>query len=218
MAKNLYSSGAVVADNWTPPGMLGENPSVKAYAHDPAKARALLAAAGFPHGFRDDAELLHRAAPVSARAAAGRRDGSKPSWARPGSSSRCSPPSGASSLDKIKHGQHGHVPHRLVRRQTAIRDNFFYPLLDPGLGAPRTATAQNYFVLRDAGVPLASCLAGQTTVDDAQRKLVLSAGETPWCTTRCTAIPLVHTLRAGRVKATLKGFVPSPNTTVTIST
>jgi peptide/nickel transport system substrate-binding protein len=34
MARSLYSSGAVVADNWTPPGMLGATCSVKAYALD----------------------------------------------------------------------------------------------------------------------------------------------------------------------------------------
>ncbi len=54
MAQGLYSTGAVVADNWTPPGMLGANPAVKAYPHDVAKARALLAAAGFPQRLRDD--------------------------------------------------------------------------------------------------------------------------------------------------------------------
>jgi peptide/nickel transport system substrate-binding protein len=49
LVRGFYAEGAVVADNWTPPGMLGENPAVKARPHDVAKAKALLARAGMSH-------------------------------------------------------------------------------------------------------------------------------------------------------------------------
>ncbi|MBV9098611.1 MAG: hypothetical protein JO079_11190, partial [Frankiaceae bacterium] len=52
MTKSLYSGGAVAAGNWTPPGMMGENPALRPYPHDFAKAKQLLAAAGFPEGKR----------------------------------------------------------------------------------------------------------------------------------------------------------------------
>ncbi|MBV8727730.1 MAG: ABC transporter substrate-binding protein, partial [Candidatus Eremiobacteraeota bacterium] len=39
----FYSQGASVADNWTPPKMLGENPAVKHVPYDPQLARKLLA-------------------------------------------------------------------------------------------------------------------------------------------------------------------------------
>ncbi|MBD5653903.1 MAG: ABC transporter substrate-binding protein, partial [Candidatus Eremiobacteraeota bacterium] len=49
LVRSFYTEGAVVADNWTPPGMLGENRAIKAYPHDVAMARALLARAGQSH-------------------------------------------------------------------------------------------------------------------------------------------------------------------------
>ena len=38
IAKGFYTLGAVVADDWTPPGMIGGDPSLRAYPHDLAKA------------------------------------------------------------------------------------------------------------------------------------------------------------------------------------
>lgn len=43
--------GASVAANWTPPGMIGDDPKLAPYPHDVPMAKALLAKAGFPHGF-----------------------------------------------------------------------------------------------------------------------------------------------------------------------
>src|SRR5207237_2030875 len=45
------SPGAIVATNLTPPGMLGENLSLKPYPYDPVKAKQLLAQAGLANGF-----------------------------------------------------------------------------------------------------------------------------------------------------------------------
>jgi ABC-type transport system substrate-binding protein len=62
----LLGGGAVVSHGILPPGMFGRDDSLAPYPYDPAKARALLAAAGYPHGFEmdyltttgDDAEKL----------------------------------------------------------------------------------------------------------------------------------------------------------------
>ncbi len=49
--KAIFHGYAKLASNPIPPTMLGYNPKVKTYPYDPAKARKLLAQAGYPHGF-----------------------------------------------------------------------------------------------------------------------------------------------------------------------
>jgi len=208
MAKNLYSTGAVVADNWTPPGMLGENPSVKAYPHDPAKARALLTAAGFPHGITTT--LSYSTAPrpylpepqrVAETLQAELREA--------GINVTLLPAEWGVFLDKIKHGQHEMC---LIgwSGDNGDPDNFFYPLLDQD-SAHTDGTAQNYSFWRDATFHRLM-LEGQTTVDDAQRKVVYQRANA-MVHEQAPAIPLVHTAVPVVLKSTLKGFIPSPNTT-----
>ena len=52
----LLNGTTVAAHGMLPPGMLGRDPDLAPYPHDPARARALLAAAGYPDGF--DAEYV----------------------------------------------------------------------------------------------------------------------------------------------------------------
>jgi ABC-type transport system substrate-binding protein len=62
----LLGGGAVVSHGLLPPGMFGRDDSLAPYPYDPAKARELLAQAGYPHGFEteyltttgDDSEKL----------------------------------------------------------------------------------------------------------------------------------------------------------------
>ena len=55
-------------------------------------------------------------------------------------------------------------------------------------------------------------LAGQATVDDARRKRVYQDANA-MVHDEVPAIPLVHTSVPVVLKASLKGYVPSPNTT-----
>lgn len=50
----LLSGQATPSHGVLPPGMAGRDDTLAPYPHDPAKARALLAEAGYPHGFDTD--------------------------------------------------------------------------------------------------------------------------------------------------------------------
>lgn len=64
----LLGGSATPAHGMLIPGMLGHDPELKPYPHDPAKARALLAEAGYPDGF--ETEYLVMADDEAARLAA----------------------------------------------------------------------------------------------------------------------------------------------------
>jgi peptide/nickel transport system substrate-binding protein len=54
IVQGLYGGFGTPAVNPMPPTLWGYNRSVPGYPHDPAKARAMLAAAGFPNGFKTE--------------------------------------------------------------------------------------------------------------------------------------------------------------------
>ena len=207
MAKSLYSSGAVVADNWTPPWMLGANPAVKAYPHDVAKARALLAAAGFPHGFTTT--LSYSTAPRPYLPEPQRvAETIQANLAQAGITATLQPYEWGVFLDRIKHGLHDMC---LIgwTGDNGDPDNFFYPLLDQN-SAHKDGTAQNYSFWRDPAFHKLM-LAGQAAVEDAKRKPVYQHANA-MVHDQVPAVPLVHTTVPIVLKSSLKGFVPSPNT------
>lgn len=208
MAKSLYSSGAVVADNWTPPGMLGENPAVKAYPHDVEQAKKLLAQAGFPHGFATT--LTYPTAPRPYLPEPQRvAETIQAELAQAGIQITLQPYEWGVFLDRIKHGQHEIC---LIgwTGDNGDPDNFFYPLLDQD-SAHKDGTAQNYSFWRDPAFHKLM-LAGQATTDDAKRKAIYQQANA-MVHDQAPAVSLVHTTVPLVLKSTIKGFVPSPNTT-----
>jgi peptide/nickel transport system substrate-binding protein len=201
-----YAGGAVVADNWTPPGMPGESAAVKAYPHDVARAKALLAAAGFPHGFATT--LWYSTAPQpdlpepQRLAAAFRAD-----LREAGITVTLRPYELRGFLAAIKHGRHDMC---LIdwTGDNGDPDNFFYPVLDQD--AAQHGSAMNYSFWREPRFH-ALMLAGRNTVDERARAAIyrranqLVHDEVP-------AVPLVHTSVPLVLKSALAGFVPSPNT------
>ncbi len=207
MAKSLYSSGAVVADNWTPPGMLGENPSVKAYAHDLAKAKQLLTDAGFPRGFATTLSYSNAPRPYlpePQRVA----ETIQAELAQAGIQITLQPDEWGVYLDKIKHGRHEMC---LIgwTGDNGDPDNFFYPLLDQD-SARKDGNAQNYSFWRDPAFHQLM-LAGQGTVDDAKRKGIYMQANA-MVHDQVPAVSLVHTTVPLVMKSSIEGFVPSPNT------
>jgi peptide/nickel transport system substrate-binding protein len=207
MAKSLYSSGAVAADNWTPPGMLGENPAVKIYPHDPVKARALLAAAGFPHGFATT--LSYSTAPRPYLPEPQRvAETIQANLAQAGIQVTLQPYEWGVFLDHIKHGRHEMC---LIgwTGDNGDPDNFFYPLLDQD-SAHDDGTAQNYSFWRDAAFHRLM-LQGQAVADDGKRKEIYRRANA-MVHDAAPAISLVHTTVPIVMKSSIEGFVPSPNT------
>jgi len=207
IAKSLYSSGAVVADNWTPPGMLGENPAVKTYPYDVAKARALLAAAGFPHGFATT--LSYSTAPRPYLPEPQRvAEAIQANLALAGIQVTLQPYEWGVFLDRIKHAQHDIA---LIgwTGDNGDPDNFFYPLLDQD-SAHKDGTAQNYSFWRDPAFHRLM-LQGQATIDNSKRRAVYRRANA-MVHDQAPAISLVHTTVPVILKSALKGFVPSPNT------
>ncbi len=208
MAKSLYASGATVAGNWTPPGMLGANPAVNAYPHDAAKARALLAQAGYPNGFATT--LSYSTAPRPYLPDPQRvAETLQAELAQAGITVTLQPYEWGVFLDRIKHGRHEMC---LIgwTGDNGDPDNFFYPLLDQDSAHP-DGTAQNYSFWRDPRFH-ALMLRGQALTSDAARAPVYAAANA-MVHDEAPAIPLVHTTVPVAMKSSLRGFVPSPNTT-----
>jgi peptide/nickel transport system substrate-binding protein len=207
MAKSLYSTGAVVAGNWTPPGMLGEVPSLEPYPHDVAKARALLAAAGFPKGF--STSLMYPTAPRPYLPEPQRvAETIQANLEQAGIHVTLQPYEFGVFLDKIKHGQHEMC---LIgwTGDNGDPDNFFYPLLDQD-SARKDGNAQNYSFWRDPAFHRLM-LQGQETVVDAKRKGIYQQANL-MVHDQVPAVSLVHTTVPVVMKSAIKGFVPSPNT------
>ena len=206
LVARFYAGGAVVADNWTPPGMPGENAAVKAYPHDVARAKALLAAAGFPHGFATT--LSYSTAPQpDLPAPQAMAEAFAADLREAGITVALRPYELRAFLATIRHGRHDMC---LIdwTGDNGDPDNFFYPVLDQD--AAQDGTAMNYSFWREPRFH-ALMLAGQNSVDERARAAIyrranlLVHDEVP-------AVALVHTSVPLVMKSSLAGFVPSPNT------
>ncbi len=207
MAASLYGKGAVTAANWTPPGMLGEDPALRPYPHDVARARALLADAGYPHGI--SVHLFYGTSPRPYLPEPQRvAETIQAELAEAGISVTLEPYEWGVYLDKIKHGQDDMC---LIGwdGDNGDPDNFFYPLLDQD-SAHKDGTAQNYAFWRDPTFHRLM-LAGQRTIGDAQRRAIYVRAN-DMVHDQVPAISLVHTTVPVVMRANVTGFVPSPNT------
>ena len=202
----LYGPGTIPGDNWTPPGMLGENPRVKIWPHDVAGAKRLLAQAGFPHGFATtlflpttprpympDPQRLAEAIQADLREA--------------GIAVTLEPLEFGVFLAKIQNGEH---PMCLIgwSGDNGDPDNFYYPLLDQDSAVK--PFAQNYAFWRDP-VFHRLMLAGQRSVNEAERRKIYQQAA-QLVHDQVPAIPLLHTPVPLALRTSVHGFVASPDT------
>lgn len=204
IVKAFYGEGAMVAGNWLPPGMLGVNPAVKAYPHDPAKAKALLAQAGFKNGFSTD--LFYGTAPRPYMPEPQRiAEAIQANLRSVGINLTLQPFEWAVYLSKIKNGEH---PICLIgwTGDNGDPDNFLYPLLDKDSAVKG---GQNYSFWRDERFHTLM-IAGQTTIDEKKRALIY-AEASKMIHDQAPAIPLVHTTVPFAMKATVGGVIARPD-------
>jgi peptide/nickel transport system substrate-binding protein len=206
IVKSFYPKGALVADNWTPAGMLGENPAVKAYPFDPAKGKALLAAAGYPKGFAT--QLLYPTVPRPYLTQPQRvAETIRAELGAIGIAVALEPLEWAAFLKKVHNGEHAMC---LVgwSGDNGDPDNFMYTLLDRD--AAHRPNAQNYTFWRDEKFH-DLMIAGQVTSDNVKRAEIYREANA-MIGAMVPAIPIVHVTVPIVVRSSIAGFVPTPDT------
>lgn len=206
MVKSLFPKGAIVADNWMPPGMLGDNPAVKAYPFDISKAKAELAGAGLPNGF--ETNLFYPTVPRpylpeperTARAIAAQLGAI-------GIKVDLQPYEWGTFLEKVHNGEHAMCLVGWVG-DNGDPDNFLYTLLDRD--AAHRPNAQNYSFWRDPQFH-DLMIAGQTTSDSAKRAAIYQKA-TALIAEMVPAIPIAHMAVPVAVRSSIGGFVADPDT------
>ena len=204
IVKAFYGKGAIVADQWLPPGMLGGNPTVTAYPHDVGKAKALLAQAGLRGGFATD--LFFGTAPRPYMPEPQRiAEAIQANLKQAGINVTLQPFEWGVYLQKIKNGEH---PICLIgwTGDNGDPDNFLYPLLDKDSAVKG---GQNYSFWRDEAFHKLM-LAGQTTVAESERAKIY-ARAVKMIRDQVPAIPLVHTSVPFAMKSSIGGVVPRPD-------
>ncbi len=202
----LYGPGTVPGNNWTPPGMLGENKRVKLWPHDVAAAKRLLAQAGLPHGFATTLYLPTTPRPYMPdpqRLA----EAIQADLKEAGITVTLEPLEFGVFLAKIQNGEHAMV---LIgwSGDNGDPDNFYYPLLDQDSAIK--PYAQNYSFWRDPEFHRLM-LAGQRSVNEKERRAIYEQAA-QLVHDQVPAIPLLHTPVPLALRDSVRGFVPSPDT------
>jgi peptide/nickel transport system substrate-binding protein len=206
MVKSYFPKGAIVADNWMPPGMMGDNSAVKTYPFDVAKAKAELASAGYTNGFETnllypniprpylpEPERTARAIAAQLGAIGIKVDLQPYEWGR--------------FLDKVHNGEHAMCLAGWYG-DNGDPDNFLYTLLDRD--AAHRPNAQNYSFWRDQQFH-DLMIAGQTTSDPAKRTAIYQQA-TALIGAMVPAIPIAHMEVPVAVRSSIGGYVPNPDT------
>ncbi len=205
IAKSFYALGAQVADNWTPPGMLGENKSIKAYPHDVAMAKKLLAQAGLAAGFAT--QLYYPTSPRPYMPEPQRMAEAIQANLRDiGVNVTLQPLEFGVFLSKVRNGEH---PMCLIgwTGDNGDPDNFMYDLLDQDSAVK--PNAQNYSFWRDPAFHKLM-LAGQQTVDEKKRTAIYQQANA-LIRDQAPAIPIVHSVVSFAAKSSIGGIVPRPD-------
>ncbi len=208
IVKGFYTKGAIVANNWTPPGMIGENPSVKAYRYDPAKAKTLLKQAGIGRGFAT--QLYYPTAPRPYMPEPGRiAEAIQADLKKVGIELTLQPFEFGVFLQKVQNGEH---PMCLIgwTGDNGDPDNFFYPLLDQD--SAHKPNAQNYAFWRDENFHKL-VMHGQASIDESKRADIYRQANA-LVHDQIPAIPIVHTTVPVAFKSSISGYIPRPDSII----
>lgn len=205
IVKAFYPRGAEVADNFLPPGMAGENSSIKAYSFDPNKAKKILAAAGYKNGF--STELLFTTAPRPYMPEPQRvAEAIQAQLKRIGINVTLEPLEWAVFLQKIHNGEHAMA---LVgwTGDNGDPDNFLYTLLDSD--STKRPNVLNYSFWRDQNFHKLM-LAGQMTSDLDSRTQIYEQASA-MVHEFVPTVPIVHVTVPIVARTSIAGFIPSPD-------
>jgi len=204
IVKALYAPGSVVADNFIPRGMLGDDPAVRAWPHDVAAAKALLARAGYPHGFTTTLMLPTSPRPYMPEPQR-LAEAIQADLKEAGINVVLQPLELAVFLSKIHNGEHDTC---LIgwTGDNGDPDNFYYTLLDRD--SAHKPDAQNYSFWRDPAFHRLM-LAGQRALDDRTRAAIYRQAAV-LVHDQVPLVPIVHTSVPIVLRTSLTGFVPSP--------
>lgn len=208
IVKEFFPRGAEVANNWTPPGMAGENSGVKAYTQNDNRARALLASAGFRDGFKTELFYTTRARPYMPDPARMAREVAS-ELHRVGIDVKLESFDWSVFLEKIHNGEH---PMVLTgwSGDNGDPDNFMYTLLDKD--SARRPNALNYSFWRDEAYHQLM-LQGQNTSDPAQRAVIYERANA-MVHDMVPSIPIVHSAVPVAMRTSIAGYIPSPDTSI----
>lgn len=208
IVRGFYASGAQIANNWTPPGMLGENPSVKAYPYDPVKAKTLLKQAGLARGFAT--QLFYTTAPRPYMPEPQRiAEALQADLKKVAIDVNLEPLEWGVFLQKIQNGEH---PMCLIgwTGDNGDPDNFFYPLLDQD--SAHKPNAQNYAFWRNRDFHTLM-VEGQTSIDENKRARIYQRANA-LVHDQVPAIPIVHTTVPVALRSSIADFVPRPDSII----
>ncbi|KJS84363.1 MAG: peptide ABC transporter substrate-binding protein [Peptococcaceae bacterium BICA1-8] len=200
----FYAGLAKPAKNPLPPSLWGYNDAVQDYEYDPAKAKALLAEAGYPNGFKTELWAMPVARPYMPQpkeiATAMQQQ-----FAAIGVEAEIVTMDWGTYLEKGEFGEHSMY---LIgwNGDNGDPDNFLYVLLDKDNA--KVGSAGNFAFYKSDKVH-DMLIAAQKETDQAKRaKLyeeaqVIIHEDAPW-------IPLVHSTPPIAAKKSVKNFIPHP--------
>ena len=205
IVRGFYGRGTVVAGNWTPPGMLGENPAVAAYPYDPARAKALLASAGLAAGFPTD--LYYPTAPRPYMPDPERlAQAIATDLGAVGIDVRLEPLEFGAFLRAVRSGEHAMCLAGWTG-DDGDPDDFTYPLLDADSAVP--GSAQNLSFWRDARFH-ALMLAGRRAVGERRRRAAYMQANA-MIHDQVPAVAIVHGTVPLVVSRAVAGVIPRPD-------
>ncbi len=203
LVHNFYGDLAISAKNPMPPTVWGYDEETEAYAHDPARAKALLSEAGYPDGFSTELWAMPVPRPympqpdkiaqaIQADLATVGIDADIVSW------------EWGTYLDKVSQGEH---PMCLLgwTGDNGDPDNFLYVLLDQSAA---TKPAQNVAFYRSQALHQVLTMARRVTdhadrIDLYRQAQRIIHADAPW-------VPLVHATQTIAFRKEVRGFELHP--------